>query len=256
MEALPFDLEMLYAFLLVLARTGAWVVAAPVLSAKGVSRIGRLAVAFALALFCAPLVPASQVPDEHAPFVVAAVAQVAVGLALGMLTQLLFSAFEVAGTLLDTSGGFSAASIVDPLSGQPAAAFSRLFNIAFGALFFVTGAYASVIGGFVRSFQAIPVDTLPTLSPEAAAVLGSAATQVFGSALMIGAPLRGVLFLADVALGFAGRLVPQAGTLALALPVKGLVALGLAGMTLALLPGHVLQLVEPAITLPYEVLQP
>lgn len=255
MGALPFELDTLYAFLLVLARTGAWVVSAPVLSAKGVSRIGRLAVAFALALFVTPLVPLSQVPEGLPAFVFAALSQVAVGLALGMLTQLLFTAFEVAGTLLDTSGGFSAASIVDPLSGQPAAAFSRLFSIMFGALFFVTEAYAQVVGGFVRSFRYLPVDALPRLSDDAASVLGSAATQIIASALQVGAPLLGVLFLTDVALGIAGRLVPQAGTLALALPVKGLVALGMAGVTLALLPGQVAQLVDPAVRLPYEVLE-
>ena len=86
-------------------------------------------------------------------------------------------------------------------------------------------------------------------------MLGSAATQIVASALQVGAPLLGVLFLTDVALGVAGRLVPQAGTLALALPVKGLVALGMAGVTLALLPGQVAQLVDPAVRLPYEVLQ-
>lgn len=256
MGALPIELETVYAFLLVLARTSAWVVSAPVLSAKGVSRVGRLGVATALALFVTPMVPPGQVPDGLPAFVVAALAQVAVGLALGMLTQLLFAAFEIAGTLLDTSGGFSAASIVDPLSGQPAAAFSRLFSLMFGALFFVTEAYAQVIGGFVRSFRHLPLDALPTLSADAVSALGSAATQVLASALQIGAPLLGVLFLADVALGIAGRLVPQAGTLALALPVKGLVALGMAGVTLALLPAQLGQLVEPAVRLPYEVLQP
>ena len=255
MEALPFDVETLNAFLLVLARTSAWVVAAPVISAKGVSRIARLAVSFALALFISTLVPLSTVPPELPAYVFAVLVQVAVGLALGMLTQLLFTAFEIAGTLLDTSGGFSAASIVDPLSGQPAAAFSRMFSLIFGAMFFVTDAYASVVSGFVRSFEAVPLNAVPRFSDDAVAVLGSAATQVLASALQVGAPLLGVLFLTDVALGIAGRLVPQAGTLALALPVKGLVALGMAGATLALLPDQLAQLVEPAVTLPYEVLQ-
>ena len=253
-ETLPFTVEALYAFLLVLARTSAWVVAAPVLSAKGVSRTGRLGVAVALALFVAPGLPLDQVPAGLPAYCAAAVAQVGVGLALGLLTQLLFTAFEVAGTLLDVSGGFSAASIIDPLSGQPAAAFSRMFSLIFGALFFVTDAYATVIGGFVRSFTLIPVDAVPSLSEDAAGVLGTAATQILMSALQVGGPLLGVLFLTDVALGIAGRLVPQAGTLALALPVKGLVALGMAGATLALLPDQLALLLEPAVMLPYEVL--
>lgn len=255
MTVLPFSTATISAFLLVLARTGAWVVTAPVLSAKGVSSAGRLGLAVALAVFVTPLTPASQVPAELPSYMTAVVAQVVVGLALGMLTNLLFSAFEVAGTVADLAGGFSYASMVDPLTGTPAAAFSRLFALCFSALFFASDAYQVVIGGFVRSFQAIPLDHLPSLSAGAAGALGHAATQVLLSALEVGAPLLGVLFLTDAALGLAARFVPQANAMSLALPVKTLVALSACGATLALLPAHAAQLLEPSLRLPYEVLR-
>ncbi|MBC7678734.1 MAG: flagellar biosynthetic protein FliR [Pseudorhodobacter sp.] len=255
MTFLPVSMATISTFLLVLSRTGAWVITAPALSAKGMSSIGRLSVAVALAVFVTPMTPMSSVPHDLPPYVAAVVAQVAVGLVLGMLTNLLFSAFEVAGTLADLSGGFSYASIVDPLSGQPAAAFSRLFSLCFSAIFFASEAYASVVGGFVRSFRVIPLDHLPSLSAGSVAVLGHAATQVLLSALEVAAPLLGVLFLTDVALSFAARFVPQANALSLALPVKTLVALGAAGATLALLPAHAAALLEPAVQLPYAVLR-
>lgn len=243
------------AFCLVLARTAAWVMAAPVIAARGVSGIGRLALAVALALFVTPLVPASDVPQELVPFLGAAIGQIAVGLVLGMLTQLLFTCFEVAGTLADLSSGFSFASILDPMSGQPAAAFSRLFNVCFTAIFFATEVHIAVIGGFVRSFDALPMTVFPALADNAPAVLGSAVTQVMASALQVAAPLLGVLFLTDVALGLATRFVPQANALSLALPVKTMVSLLAAGATLALLPTHLFGLVEPAVGLPFEVLR-
>ncbi len=255
MSQLPVSLATLTAFMLVLARTGAWVITAPVLSAKGMSSVGRLSAAIALAVFVTPMTPASQVPTDLAPYVAAAVGQVVVGLALGMLTNLLFSAFEVAGSLADLSGGFSYASIVDPLSGQPAAAFSRLFSVMFSALFFVSDAYASVIGGFVRSFRGIPLGHFPSLSSGTASTLGHAATQILLSAFEVAAPLLGVLFLTDVALSFAARFVPQANALSLALPVKTLVALSAAGATLALMPAHAAQLLDPSLRLPFEVLR-
>ena len=243
------------AFVLVLARTSAWVMAAPVLSAKGVAGPGRLALAVALAAFVTPLVPASDVPTQMQGYVAAAVAQIAVGLVLGLLTQLLFAAFEVAGTLADLSGGFSFASVLDPLTGQPGAGFSRLFTLCFTAVFFATDVYAAVLGGFVRSFDAVPLADLPALSAATPAALGSAVTQVLASGLQIAAPLLGVLFLTDVALGLATRFAPQANALSLALPVKTLVSLLAAGATLALLPTHVFGLVEPAVSLPFEVLR-
>jgi flagellar biosynthetic protein FliR len=253
--ALPFSTATISAFLLVLARTGAWVITAPVLSAKGVSAVGRLGVAMALAVFVTPLTPADQVPEELPAYITAVLAQVVIGLALGMLTNLLFSAFEVAGTLSDLSGGFSYASIVDPLSGQPAAAFSRLFSLCFSAVFFASDAYQVVVGGFIRSFQGIPLDHLPSLSSGAAAALGHAATQVLLSAFEVAAPLLGVLYLTDAALGLAARFVPQANAMALAMPVKTLVALTCAGATLALLPAHAAGLLDPSLRLPFEVLR-
>ena len=255
MTTFPVSMATISAFLLVLSRTGAWVITAPVLSAKGVSSIGRLGLAVALAVFVTPMTPATQVPQDVAPFLVASAGQVAVGLALGLLTNLLFAAFKVAGTIADLAGGFSYASIVDPLSGQPAAVLSRLFALCFSAVFFASDAYQVVVGGFVRSFDAIPLDHFPTLSAGAAAALGHAATQILLSALEVAAPLLGVLFLTDAALGVAARFVPQANAMALALPVKTLVALSAAGATLALLPAHAAGLLDPSLRLPFAVLR-
>jgi flagellar biosynthetic protein FliR len=252
---LPVSTATISLFLLVLARTGAWVVTAPVLSAKGMSPVGRLAAAFALAVFVTPLMAGTTPPADLPGYVTAVLSQVAIGLVLGLLTNLLFAAFEVAGSLADLSGGFSYAQIVDPLSGQPAAAFSRLFTVCFSAIFFVTDAYQVVLGGFVQSFQALPLDHLPSLSTGTAGVLGHAATRVLLSALEVAAPLLGVLFLTDVALGLAARFVPQANAMALAMPVKTLVALTAAGATLALLPAHAAHLLDPALQLPFEVIR-
>jgi flagellar biosynthetic protein FliR len=255
MDQLPLSSATISLFMLVLARTGAWVMTAPVLSAKGVSPIGRLAAAVALAVFVTPLMGDTPTPEDVPAYAMAVVGQVAIGLALGFLTNLLFVAFEVAGSLADLTGGFSFATIVDPLSGQPAAAFSRLFTLCFSAIFFVSDAYQVVLGGFVRSFAGIPIDHFPTLSSGTASALGHAATQVLIAALEVAAPLLGVLFLTDVALGFAARFVPQANALALAMPVKTLVALTAAGATLALFPAHAASLLDPALRLPGEVLR-
>ena len=255
MNQLPVSAATLSAFLLVLARTGAWVVSAPVLSARGMSSIGRLAVAVSLAVFVTPLVPKATVPDALPAYLAAAFGQVLIGLALGFLTNLLFTVFDVAGSLTDLAGGFSYAAIVDPLSGQPAALFSRLFVMCFSALFFVTDAHLTVLGGFVTSFKALPVDKLPSLDSGAVAALGNAVTQILLSAFEVAAPLLGVLFLTDVALGLAARFVPQANAIQLALPAKTMVALTGAGAVLALLPHSLASLVGPALDLPGGVLR-
>lgn len=252
---LSLDAATLTTFLLVLTRTSAWVMTAPLLSAKGSVSVARLAISIALALLLTPLLRTGDAPTDLGGFATAALTQVAVGVALGFLTSLLFAAFEAAGTLADLASGFSYAQVVDPLSGQPAAAFSRLFAVTFSAVLFASDGHAQVVRGFVRSFTALPVSGVPGWGDGGVLLVASATTQVMTSAIQIAAPLLGVMFLTDVALGLAARFVPSANAMSVALPVKTLVALLAAGSTLALLPAHVAGLLDPATTLPYEVVR-
>ena len=242
-------------FLLVLARTTAWTGVVPLFAPRGVPPVARLAVAVGLAVFLTPLLPAVAVPDQTAEFVLAVLAQVAVGLALGLLTALVLAAVDVAGGLADYASGFSYGATLDPVNGAQSAAFARLTSVTFLALLLVTDGYQTILAGFVSSFRALPVDTAPSLSDGAGALLGDALSGVFVAALQIGAPLLGVLFLTEVALALAGRFVPQANALVVGLPVKSLVALTAAGSMLALLPSQLPGLVEPAVRLGGQVLR-
>lgn len=247
-------LETLELFLLVLARTSAWIVATP-LFGKGFAGVGRLGAALAVALFLTPLLGADRVPDDLPGYLTAVVGQVAVGLGLGVLTGLVFAAVDVAGGLADYASGFSYGSLLDPVTGAQSAAFARLTSATFLALLFATDGYQTILAGFVRSLSALPPGALPTLSARTPELLGSALDDVFVSALEIGAPLLGVLFLTEVALGLVSRFVPQANAIAVGLPVKALVALTAAGAMLTLLPARLDQIVGPALELGERVLR-
>lgn len=252
---LPFSGELASLFLLVLARTTSWVVVVP-LFAKGIPSVARLGVAVGLTVFLTPLLSGhTQVPADTGDFAVAVAAQVAVGLALGVLTSFVLSAVDVVGSMADYSSGFSYGAILDPVSGAQSAAFARLTSVTFLALLLVTDGYRTIFAGFVSSFRALPVDHLPSLAAGTGEILGAALSGVFVAALQIGAPLLGVLFLTEVALALAGRFVPQANAMTVGLPVKALVAMTAAGTMLALLPGQVPGLVEPAVRLGGQVLR-
>lgn len=178
--------------------------------------------------------------------VLAAVGQVAIGLALGLLTAIVLSAVEVAGGLADLASGFSYGAMLDPVSGAQSAAFARLTSLTFVALLFVTEGYQSILAGFARSLHALPLDHVPTLSSGADEVLAATLSGVFVAALQIGAPMLGVLFLTEVALALAARFVPQANAMTVGLPVKALVAMSAAGGMLAVLPSQVPGLVDGA----------
>lgn len=242
----PLPTETLSTFLLVLARCSAWVLVVPLFSARGIPAIARLALAVGLAVFLTPLFPDTVAAVDTGEFVLAAVGQVAIGLALGLLTAIVLSAVEVAGGLADLASGFSYGAMLDPVSGAQSAAFARLTSLTFVALLFVTEGYQSILAGFARSFHALPLDHVPTLSSGADEVLAATLSGVFVAALQIGAPMLGVLFLTEVALALAARFVPQANAMTVGLPVKALVAMSAAGGMLAVLPSQVPGLVDGA----------
>ncbi len=256
MSLVNIDLAAVTVFLLVLARTTAWAVTAPLLSMPGVPQIARLGFAVALSVFLTPLMMhGTHPPTGIGDFVLLVAAQVAIGLALGFLSNLPLVAVQLAGSLGDFFSGFSFGSLIDPVSGAASAAFARLTTMTFITVLFATDAYQTIVRGLTRSFLALPVTSLPHVSSNGAVVVVEAVGQALVAALQIGAPLLGVLFLTDVAVAITARFVPQANAMAISLPAKGLVALACAGMMLATLPGQLDGLIGGSITLPGAVLR-
>jgi flagellar biosynthesis protein FliR len=237
-------------FVLALARTSAWVAASPLFSTSGLAGVGRLAFAISLAMFAVPISASSPpAPSGLLDFIIVAVGQVALGVLLGWVTGLALAIFQSAGAMIDLTSGFSVATILDPANGAQTAVIARLFGLAFTALFFATGAHLVVVGGFVRSFLAVPVTTLPLLGTDSVAMASMALADLLLAALEIAAPTVGALLLAEVALAFAARFAPQANIFMIGLPLKLGIALVVSGASLVFLPTYAQTVVERVVEL-------
>ncbi len=243
------DAAIVTAFLLCLARTSAWVMTAPFMSGKSFPSLAKLALAISMSLFLAPLVDASKVPSDVLPFFGIALGQVLVGLGIGWVSGLFVQAFGVAGALVDAQSGFSIGAMFDPVSGAQSTVYSRFYNMLFMVLLFVTNAHLTLIGGFVRSFSAIPADKFPMFGIGGPTAVGAAVSQLFVAALQIAAPVLGALFLTEVALAMAARFAPQANIFSVGLPLKVVISILSVGTALILLPGYLPGLVDQGVGL-------
>jgi flagellar biosynthesis protein FliR len=239
---LPVDL--LLGFLLAMVRTAAWLVVAPPFNTRMVPVTAKVGLAVALAVPMAPRVAATAPPPELAPLITAVLLQVGVGLALGFVVQLLFAAVQAAGELVDLFAGFTIAATYDPFTGANQAVFGRLYQLLATTLLFVSGGHLLLLEGLLDSFAAVPsgMPDLGATSAELLDVLG----LFFLSALEIAAPLLGVLFLTEAALGLLSKAAPQMNVFTLGFPIKILMTLLLAGLALPLLPNAVKGLVSAA----------
>lgn len=243
---IPIDLASIEAVALASLRMVAFLVIAPPFSYNGFPAQVKGMLAIGLAIAVAPRVGAGYQSGDTGAFLLDMVRELAVGATLGFLVFLVFSAIQSAGSLIDLFGGFQLAQAFDPQSMINGAQFTRLFQLTALALLFASGGYQLIIGGLVRTFDAIPLaGGLNLADPAKEMVTGL--SQMFLAALQIAGPLIVVLFLADVGLGLLTRVAPALNAFALGFPLKIMLTVVLAGIVVVALPGVVSGLTDTAV---------
>jgi flagellar biosynthetic protein FliR len=235
----------LAALLLGTARATGFVLLAPPFNSRTIPGPVKAAFALALSVLLSTQIAAT-LPEPTAGFlVVAAVTEVVIGAGLGFVVQVLFSAVQMAGDLIDVTGGFSLQPAYDPLAMTQNSSIGRLHYLLAVTLLFTSGGHLMIVKGFVTSYEGLPVGgDVPT--DQLAAVLLTALSMMFLAALQIAGPMVAVLLLADVALALLSRAAPALNIFAIGFPVKIMLTLAMLGLTFPLLPPALDTLLEHA----------
>ncbi|MHA7240836.1 flagellar biosynthetic protein FliR [Arthrobacter sp. TMS1-12-1] len=239
------DQSRIEAIMLAGVRIVAFLVIAPPFSYKGIPARVKAMLAVGLALAVSPTVDAGYATGGTGQYIGALVLELVVGAALGFLVLVVFSAVQSAGSLIDLFGGFSLAQGFDPQSMVNGAQFTRLFQLTALTLLFTSDGYQLIIGGLVRTFDALPLGGDLDLGEPAEALTG-AVTGLFLASVQIAGPLIVVLFLADVGLGLLTRVAPALNAFALGFPLKIFITLSLGSVVFVALPRVVSTLAEDA----------
>ena len=243
---LAIDADRLEATMLAGVRLVAFFVIAPPFSYRAFPGTVKVILGLGLAIGVAPRVAVGYEALDTGPFLLALLTQLVVGLSLGFLVFLVFAAVQSAGALIDLFGGFTLAQAFDPQSQVNGAQFTRLFQMTALALLFTSGGYQLIVGGLVRSFDAVPL-TGTFAVDGLASMLVTAMSQMFLATLQIAGPLVVVLFLADVGLGLLTRVAPALNAFQMGFPIKiGLTVL-FAGALFMALPSVVSSLTGDAV---------
>jgi flagellar biosynthetic protein FliR len=234
------------AFLLAMTRSAAWLVISPPFSSRVIPPRVKAMLAAAMALIVTPRIAASAPPLEIGPLIGSAAQQVAIGVALGFLTALIFSAVQAAGDFIDVFGGFSLAFAFDPLMQTGNSVFGKFYGLLAVTLLFASGGHLLILRGFLSTYDVMPLDASLPLG-RLGELLTEGVVQMFVAALQIAGPLIAVLFLADVGLGLLTRVSPMLNVFSLSFPAKIMLTLVLVGMSFPLLPGAVDKLAEMSV---------
>lgn len=219
MDLFGFSISQIATFLLVLARVGGIFTSGPVFGNANVAPMVRVAIAVALTFVFLPLASFSPTGLDLFPFIFALFKELLVGLVMGFLASLMFSAIQMAGSFIDLQMGLGMASMVDPMTKENHAVISQLYNFAATLLFLAINGHHLMIRGLADSFAVLPLGQM-AMSPETAGSMMNLFAAVFVAALKIGAPVVGAVFLTDVALGILARTVPQLNVFVVGFPAK------------------------------------
>lgn len=206
--------------MLVAIRIGMVLVMTPVLGSTGLPARLRVLLVLAIAALLASLPGVPQAMPGTGPLslVLAAGNEAIWGgmLAFGVLAA--FSAFTIAGRLLDLQAGFGLANLIDPATRNHGPLLGVLLNLFGIAWFLAAGLDHAIVRALVSSLV-----TIPPGSPLGAVPLDAMLRHfalMFSLGVVLVAPVALCLLLIDIALGLATRVLPQANVFLLSASVK------------------------------------
>lgn len=228
--------QALPAFLLVLVRSSAIFLGSPVLGNQLVPARVKVGLAFILAAIATPLLLGRGVPvpamSDWWGLLSALASELALGLVIAFAAQMLFTSMQFAGQLVGLQMGFGMANVYDPGSQAQVTVTAQFFTTLGMLLFLLVDGHHWIVAALMRSFEVVPLGAFRVGAAPALGFMLDGMAQLFVVALGLAAPILGVLFLGELALGFVARIMPQMNVFVAAFPVK--ILLGFVTLLVAL----------------------
>jgi flagellar biosynthetic protein FliR len=224
--------EQLATFVLVLARIGGLFFFAPVLSSKMIPPRAKFIAAGAIALAMTPLAESGKaVPEDPVELAGLLVKEVIVGLGIALALGVIAAAVHAGASIIDTIGGFSFASLVDPFTNMQGSPFANLYGVFATMVLLLSGGDHVMIQGLAKSYEMVPIDSSLDVG-RLAELATTGLVEIFVIGLEVVAPVLLALVLTDMALGIVSRAVPQMNVLFVGMPAKIMVAFAVAAASL------------------------
>ncbi|VAW54153.1 Flagellar biosynthesis protein FliR [hydrothermal vent metagenome] len=230
-------------------RISAMFIAAPIFSARSVPVRIRVLLAFFIAGILVPVIPAPPTVDLiSGEALVISLSQVIIGVAMGFILQMVFSAFTIAGQGIATAMGLGFASIVDPQNGVQVPVISQAFLIMATLVFLALNGHLIFIEVLAKSFHTLPIAPIFP-SKEALWQLVIWGSNMFTGGMLIALPAMAALLLVNLAFGVTSRAAPQLNIFAVGFPIMIMVGIAFIILTLPTITSHLNRLLIQALDL-------
>jgi len=221
----------LFAFLLILARVGAFSVALPLLGAATTPRLTKAALVLSLSIFWFITLGGSfseqllRVPDatRWLAFAVAIGREVALGAIMGFALGLFIVPFRIAGQFIGQEMGLTLGGVTDPTQPLGGTAVGQLFELLGVLILFGLNVHHVFFATLHSTFARRPIGGSIFPVPVAPFLRATAETHEWG--LLLAAPVSVCLIITSVFLALLARAAPQMNILSVGFALRLFVGL-------------------------------
>jgi flagellar biosynthetic protein FliR len=194
-------------------RIGGFIVTAPLLSGPTIPTRIKLVLTLGLVILIAPIAvqpPNLSIFSGDGAF--AAIQEVLIGMAIGLVVQLAFEALTLAGQTVSMTMGLGFATLVDPQHGAQTTVLGQIFMIFATLVYLAVDGHLVLLGALADSFRSLPIGA-SHIGPHFFAAVTSWGAQVFALPAVV------ALVIVNAALGVVTRAAPQLNLFGVGFPI-------------------------------------
>lgn len=212
-------------FIMLMARSSGLFLSAPIFYSNTLNVRMRIAIAMLITIFVqASFVTEPLGIDPLSHFgMMTLIQEMAFGLAMGFILQIIFSAMIMAGDQIANAAGLGFAQMVDPNMGTSMPVVSQMFSLMMTILFLTMGAHLVLIEFLLETYKNFPPGKL-FMEPLTFRHIAGYGSFMFLSAFMIMAPVGLIVFMLNLTMGVLTRAAPQMNIFSVGFPLTIAVA--------------------------------
>lgn len=221
---------------LVFARVGALTMTIPGIGETPTPMRVRLAFAFLLALVVTPIVAPTlpQVPPTVGELGGDVLREVIIGLAIGAILRVFFTAMATAGEVISLSTTLSFAQTANPTEATQNTTLASFLSLMAAVLLMATNLHHLFIAAMVRSYTLFPYGHAVPVA-DFSQLMVRTVGQAFALGVQLAAPVMAFSLIFNIATGLVGRAMPQFQIFFAATPLQVLLGLSLFALSLGVM---------------------
>lgn len=206
-------------YTLVAFRASGLFLTAPIFGQQRLPEAFKVLFALIIAALVTPYIAVPEIPQNSLRFFVVCLLELITGLIYGWSASLIFEGVVLAGQFVGLQMGFAQANILNPVADTQRPLLSELYFMMTLFLFFAIDGHHLLILAFEQSFKTVPLGHF-VFNEWVLQRLFYLFFQIFVVALIIAAPINGILTLIDLIMGLIARTAPQMNVLILSFAIK------------------------------------